>query len=82
MTDETRVNLGFSSDDLQKLVTWTMPFGKYSGCALIDLPEAYLLWFQKNGFPSGELGELMKLCLALKTEGLDELLKPLRAGIP
>lgn len=48
-----------------------MPFGKYAGRILIDLPEPYLLWFQKQGFPEGELGELLEICLALKIEGLD-----------
>jgi len=70
--------IGFSTEHLKKLASWTMPFGKYSGRVLIDLPEAYLFWFQKHGFPKGELGELMKLCLDLKIEGLDGLLKPLK----
>ncbi|EEW07662.1 conserved hypothetical protein [Vibrio mimicus VM603] len=55
-----------------------MPFGKYAGRILIDLPEPYLLWFQKQGFPEGELGELLEICLALKIEGLDALVKPLK----
>ena len=70
--------LGFSQSDLIKLATWSMPFGKYAGRALIDLPEAYLFWFHKNSFPEGELGKLMKLCLELKIEGLDGLIKPLK----
>jgi uncharacterized protein (DUF3820 family) len=69
--------LGFDTDDLVKLATWQMPFGRYQGRVLIDLPEAYLFWFQKNDFPTGELGHLMRLCLELKIEGLDSLLKPL-----
>lgn len=71
------LGLGFSTEHLLKLAQWRMPFGKYSGRALIDLPEEYLFWFQKKGFPSGELGELLTLCLELKIEGLDGLLKPL-----
>ena len=55
-----------------------MPFGKYAGMALIDLPEAYLFWFEKNGFPEGELGNLLSFCLELKIEGLDQLIKPLK----
>ncbi|MBX2848547.1 MAG: DUF3820 family protein [Acidiferrobacterales bacterium] len=70
--------LGFSTDDLKKIATWIMPFGKYAGWHLIDLPEAYLLWFCKHEFPEGELGRLMKLCLSLKIEGLDGLIKPLK----
>lgn len=62
-----------------KLTQITMPFGKYAGRILIDLPEEYLLWFErKNGFPKGELGELMALCLAMKIEGLDEVIRPLK----
>ena len=45
---------------------------------LIDLPEEYLLWFAKKGFPQGSLGELMALCLEIKIEGLDQLIKPLK----
>ena len=52
-------------ENVLKLVRIKMPFGKYAGRVLIDLPEEYLLWFDKKGFPEGELGELLKLCLAL-----------------
>lgn len=72
------LQLGFSQAHLIKLARWTMPFGKYAGRALIDLPEEYLFWFRKHGFPKGELGELMMLCLELKIEGLDGLIKPLK----
>jgi uncharacterized protein (DUF3820 family) len=71
------LGLGFSTEHLLKLTQWRMPFGKYSGRALIELPEEYLFWFQKKGFPNGELGDLLKLCLELKIEGLDGLLRPL-----
>lgn len=55
-----------------------MPFGKYKGRMLVDLPDEYLLWFSKKGFPKGELGELMELTLALKIEGLDSVIRPLK----
>jgi len=64
---------------LIKLANMRMPFGKYAGRVLIDLPEEYLLWFQnKAEFPDSELGELMQLCLALKVEGLESVVKPLQ----
>ncbi len=55
-----------------------MPFGKYQGRLIIDLPEEYLLWFAKKEFPDGELGLLMRLALEIKIEGLDKLIDPLR----
>ncbi len=79
--NDAYAHLGFSKADLLKLAQWQMPFGKYAGRALIDLPEEYLFWFQKNEFPKGELGDLMKLCLELKIEGLDGLLKPLKNSV-
>lgn len=72
------LDLGFSKAQLIKLARWHMPFGKYAGRALIDLPDEYLFWFEKNGFPDNELGELMKLCLVLKVDGLDNLIRPLK----
>lgn len=65
---------------LLKIANTHMPFGKYQGRALVDLPEEYLLWFKQKGFPNGSLGELMELTLDLKIEGLDKLLKPLKSG--
>ncbi len=63
---------------LIKLATMKMPFGKYQGRVLMDLPEEYLLWFAKKGFPQGELGFLLQLMLELQINGLESLLGPLR----
>ncbi len=63
---------------LNKLASWKMPFGKYKGRKLIDLPEPYLVWFSREGFPSGELGLLLALALEVKTNGLEALVR----GIP
>ncbi|OAN13066.1 hypothetical protein A3K86_15485 [Photobacterium jeanii] len=68
----------FQKEDLIKLANMPMPFGKYSGRALIDLPDEYLLWFQKKGFPKGELGTLMALALELRIEGLESVVRPLK----
>ena len=64
--------------DLVRLVTQTMPFGKYQGKVLIDLPEEYLLWFSKKGWPEGQLGMLLALALEIKINGLEGVLKPIR----
>ena len=63
---------------LLSLVRDRMPFGKYKGRVLIDLPEAYLVWFAQRGFPAGKLGELLALALEVKSNGLMYLVKPLR----
>lgn len=69
-----------TKENLLKLATIKMPFGRYQGAFLIDLPEEYLLWFTRadKGFPKGELGQLMELALMLKVDGLDGLVKPLK----
>ncbi len=68
----------FEKEDLLKLAKMEMPFGKYKGRLLIDLPEPYLLWFADKGFPEGQLGELMQLVLEIKINGLEYLIEPLK----
>ena len=66
-------------EQLLEIANTVMPFGKYQGRRLIDLPEEYLLWFaRKEQFPAGHLGELMALTLLIKTEGLTQLVQPLK----
>ncbi|MDT3718618.1 DUF3820 family protein [Pseudomonas oryzihabitans] len=66
------------SADLEALVTWTMPYGKYAGRLLADLPGHYLNWFARSGFPAGELGRLLALMQEIDHNGLKPLLDPLR----
>ncbi|MGB6102398.1 MAG: DUF3820 family protein [Pusillimonas sp.] len=70
------------SEDLELLVSRTMPFGKYKGRLLADLPGHYLNWFARNGFPKGEIGRLLALMQELDHNGLASLLTPLRKGGP
>ena len=68
------------STELQALVTRTMPFGKYKGRLIADLPGHYLAWFARKGFPPGETGHLLALMHELDHNGLRGLLCPLRSG--
>ncbi len=67
-------------EDLQKLVTMTMPYGKHAGRVLADLPGNYLNWFAREGFPKGELGNLLQLMQEIDHNGLSDLLAPLRSS--
>ncbi|MGA0588479.1 DUF3820 family protein [Dyella sp. KRB-257] len=66
------------AEDLKRLVTVRMPYGKYEGWLIGDLPGAYLAWFARKGFPPGQLGRLLALSLELDHNGLRGLLDPLR----
>ncbi|MDP2227020.1 MAG: DUF3820 family protein [Moraxellaceae bacterium] len=66
--------------DLEKLVTRTMPYGKYKDRILADLPGHYLAWFARAGFPPGEIGQLLALMHEIDHNGLRPLLAPLRRG--
>ena len=68
------------AEDLQLLVTREMPFGKYKGRLIADLPGNYLNWFAREGFPSGEIGRLLALMQEIDHNGLNDLLAPLRAS--
>ncbi|GJL76921.1 DUF3820 family protein [Nitrosomonas sp.] len=65
-------------EDLQLLVTRVMPYGKYKGRLIADLPGNYLNWFAREGFPPGEIGKLLALMHELDHNGLSSLLTPLR----
>ncbi len=63
---------------LLQLVEMKMPFGRFKGMVLCDLPVSYLEWFNRKGFPKGKLGMLLQTMLEIKMNGLDDLLKPLK----
>ena len=71
-------SLGMKPEDLLKLVTTPMPFGKHKGVLIADLPGNYLNWFAREGFPKGEIGQLLQLMQEIDHNGLKDLLRPLR----
>lgn len=68
----------FDTTILTDLVSKEMPFGKYKGRKLCDLPEPYLVWYHNKGFPAGRLGVMLETLYEIKLNGLEYLLKPLR----
>ena len=65
-------------NELIKLATTAMPYGKYKGVPLIDLPEPYVVWYHQNGFPEGQLGHLLGLLYEIKLNGLEYLVRELQ----
>jgi uncharacterized protein len=63
------------SHELAEAIEQTMPFGKYQGRKLIDLPEPYLVWFHRQGFPEGKLGRQLALMYEIKLNGLEALVQ-------
>jgi len=69
---------GFNHRALLELADMRMPFGRYAGRRLIDLPEPYVVWFSQQGFPPGKLGEMLQALYEIKVNGLEYLFEPLR----
>lgn len=63
---------------LKDLVSVHMPYGKYKGKLICDIPEYYLAWYENNGFPEGKIGVLLSTMYVIKLNGLEYLLKPLK----
>ena len=78
MTEDITSSLISDPNILLKLAQYKMPFGKFKGSLLIDLPEPYVVWFAGEGFPDGELGKLLGIVHTVKVNGLEYLFKPLR----
>ncbi|MGD0585984.1 MAG: DUF3820 family protein [Oryzomonas sp.] len=68
----------FDPKHLIELAGARMPFGKYQGRLLIDLPEPYVVWFSRQGFPKGKLGDQLRTVYEIKVNGLEYLFDPLR----
>ena len=69
--------LGFNTDLMRELIQARMPFGKFQGRRLLDLPEPYVVWFRQKGFPDGKLGEQLAAVYEIKLNGLEYLLRDL-----
>ena len=67
-----------NQDQLIELANAKMPFGKYKGHFLIDLPEFYLVWFKNKGFPPGKLGQQMQLAYEIQLNGLEDMIRKIR----
>ncbi len=63
---------------LKDLVSIAMPYGKYKGRLICNLPEYYLVWYENNGFPAGKIGILLATMYEIKLNGLEYLLKPIK----
>jgi uncharacterized protein (DUF3820 family) len=65
---------------LLALATTRMPFGKYKGWLLVDLPEPYVVWYHSAGYPAGDMGGLLRELYEIKVNGLEPLLEPFKAS--
>ena len=72
----------FDTELLKQAINTTMPFGKYAGRKLIELPEPYLVWFQQKGFPDGKLGDLLRSMLEIKTNSLESIIRKIQKHFP
>ena len=71
-----------NKEQLLELAHYKMPFGKYKGRYLVDLPLPYLVWFRQKGFPEGKLGNYLNIMLTIKDEGLEPLIRKLQKEFP
>jgi len=71
----------FNPEILTDLIKVQMPFGRYKGTLLSDLPVSYLEWFQRQGFPAGKLGMMLATVYEIKLNGLEDILYQLKKGV-
>ncbi|MFC4690966.1 DUF3820 family protein [Dokdonia genika] len=69
-------------DHLIELAHYRMPFGKYKGKYLVDLPESYYVWFRQQGFPEGKIGRLLQEMMEIKINGLEPMVRKIQRGFP
>ena len=75
------MNLAPDAEFLKKLLKIKMPYGKYKGLYLVDLPEPYVIWYHSKGFPSGQLGKMLSTVYEIKLNGLEGMINELRTRI-
>ncbi len=76
------MNTDAQHKQLIKLAHTKMPFGKYKGYHLIDIPEYYIVWYRNKGFPAGELGSQLELIYELKLNGLEQIVRTIKKKFP
>ncbi len=74
------LDLDTLSEEVLAAAALPMPFGRFKGTPLLDLPEPYVVWFKQQGYPSGHLGRQMALIYEIKANGLEKLLRPVLAA--
>ena len=72
------VDVRYDYEALRELAGMRMPYGRYAGQLLVDLPEPYVVWISRQGFPAGKLGEMLRAVYEIKVNGLEYLFGPLR----
>lgn len=78
VTETINSEIPFDHQKLLELAAMRMPFGKYKGTRLVELPEPYVVWFAGQGFPAGKLGEMLQTVYEIKVNGLEYLFEKLR----
>lgn len=78
MAMDSNQSMGFNPNILIELITTRMPYGKYKGTRICDIPEHYLVWYQQKGLPQGKLGVLLGTMYEIQLNGLEYLLKELK----
>ncbi len=76
------IDIELLSEEVLSAARLRMPFGKFEGTRLIDLPEPYVVWFKQQGYPKGRLGQQMALIYEIKANGLEKLIRPLLEAVP